>query len=206
MSGQADEIALTMIRAYEAEVREYAQIEDKAPKADVQALSSAMVRCGLTVMATGQPIQEDLLLAMTEGVRRRAVQGNRDAVRAAGLPDRHPGDAERDRRHARPGAAALQGRWPGWPRGSLTWPTQICAAGAAAHTDELAHVARGLEHRPSALLNVILAGPGPDGGPTGAGQPADEITPASARRGQVPLQMITGERRMSCPSPSQPQG
>ena len=53
---QADEIASTMVRPYEVEIPAYASVRDPALKDDVHAVSSAMVRCWLTVMSTGESV------------------------------------------------------------------------------------------------------------------------------------------------------
>ena len=72
---EADEIASTMIRAYAAEIPAYSEITDEEFKEDVHSVSSALVRSWLKVMSTGEPLGPELLAPMTEGARRRAVQG-----------------------------------------------------------------------------------------------------------------------------------
>ena len=75
LMGESDEIASTMIRAYEAEIPAYGGISDEALKDDVRSVSAALVRSWLTIMSTGEPLGPALLQPMVEGARRRAAQG-----------------------------------------------------------------------------------------------------------------------------------
>lgn len=157
---QADAIARTMVRSYEAEIPTYHAIGDAGLLDDVHSVSAAMVRLWLTVMATGRPVDQDLLLPMVEGARRRAAQGI---------------DMESMLRAYRIGIRVMWSEiiaspiWQGRPlqhvMGAVaTWALEfadrISTAVAAAYLDEVAHAAREREHRRSSLLNVILAGPG----------------------------------------------
>ncbi len=157
---QADAIARTMVRSYAAEIPAYHGIDDIGLLGDVHAVSATMVRLWLTVMATGQPVDDALLAPLAEGARRRAVQGI---------------DMESMLRAYRIGIRVMWSELiasPVWWGRTLppvmgavaTWALefadQISTAVAAAYLDEAAHAARELEHRRSGLLNVILAGPG----------------------------------------------
>jgi PucR C-terminal helix-turn-helix domain/GGDEF-like domain len=155
-SDQAEEIARTMVRTYETEIPTYAAIRDQALKDDVHSVSTALVRCWLTVMSTGRPPSRDLLDPVLEGVRRRAHQGV---------------DLESVLRAYRVGIRVLWSEitssdvWPheGEMAQVATWTLdfsdRIATAVAAAYSDELELLARERERRRSALLNVILAGP-----------------------------------------------
>lgn len=157
--GQSDEIASTMVRAYEVEIPAYAAIRDQALKDDVHSVSSAMVRCWLTVLSTGEAVTPELLTPMMEGARRRAAQGV---------------DLQSMLRAYRVGIRVMWSEITGshvWRRGALegtvaelaTWALdfgdKISTAVAAAYLDETEQIAREREHRRSALLNVILSGP-----------------------------------------------
>src|SRR5438876_15933 len=75
LMGESDEIASTMIRAYEAEIPAYGGISDEALKEDVRSVSAALVRSWLTIMSTGEPLGPGLLQPMVEGLRRRRCVG-----------------------------------------------------------------------------------------------------------------------------------
>ena len=160
LEGQADEIAMTMVRAYEREIPAYGDIIDEALLEDVQVVSSALVRCWLTVMATGGPAREELLVPLLEGARRRVAQGFdlQSLLRAyrIGIRVMWSEITASPVWRGRPlqGALAMVGTWV------LGFADQICTGVAAAYMDETARVTRELEHRRSALLNIILAGPG----------------------------------------------
>jgi hypothetical protein len=160
LEGQADEIALTMVEAYESEIPAYAAITDQALVDDVHSVSSAMVRCWLTVMSSGVPVREELLVPLLEGARRRAAQGfeMQSMLRAFRIGIRVMWSE-----------ITASPAWRGRPLQTVmaqvaTWvlgfADQICTGVAAAYMDEAARVARERAHRRSALLNVILAGPG----------------------------------------------
>ncbi len=156
---QSDEIASTMVRAYEAEIPAYAAIRDETLKEDVHSVSSAMVRCWLTVMSTGEAVTPELLTPMTEGARRRAAQGIdlQSMLRAYRVGIRVMWSEITAspvwRREALQGALAQVATW------ALAFADTISTAVAAAYLDETEHLAREREHRRSALLNVILSGP-----------------------------------------------
>ncbi len=160
LEGQADEIAMTMVRAYEREIPAYGEIIDEALVDDVRVVSSALVRCWLTVMATGGPARDELLVPLLEGARRRVAQGfdMQSLLRAyrIGIRVMWSEITASPVWRGRPlqGALAMVGTWV------LGFADQICTGVAAAYLDETARVARELEHRRSALLNIILAGPG----------------------------------------------
>jgi hypothetical protein len=160
LESEADDIARAMIKVYEAEIPAYGAIEDDALKADVHAVSSAMVSCWLTVMSNGQPVEQRLLTPMTEGARRRAAQGidMQSMLRAYRIGIRVMWNeitgSPAWRGRTLQGVATQVATW------ALEFADQICTAVAAAYLDEAAQVAREREHRRSALLNVILAGPG----------------------------------------------
>ncbi len=156
---QSDEIASTMVRAYEAEIPEYAAIGDDALKDDVHAVSAAMVRCWLTVMSTGETVSADLLTPMLEGARRRAAQGVelQSMLRAYRVGIRvmwsEITGAPVWRGQALQGVMAQVATW------ALDFADRISTAVAAAYLEEAEHLAREREHRRSALLNAILSGP-----------------------------------------------
>lgn len=160
MEGQADEIATTMVLAYEREIPAYGDIVDGTLLDDVRVVSCALVRCWLTVMATGGPARDELIIPLLEGARRRAAQGFdlQSLLRAyrIGIRVMWSEITASPVWKGRPlqGALAMVGTWV------LGFADQICTGVAAAYMDETARVARELEHRRSALLNVILAGPG----------------------------------------------
>jgi len=155
----SDEIATTMVRAYEAEIPAYAAIGDPALKDDIHAVSTAMVRCWLTMMSTGEPVSAELITPMLEGARRRAVQGVelQSMLRAYRVGIRvmwsEITGAPVWRGQALQGVMAQVATW------ALDFGDRISTAVAAAYLDEAEHLAREREHRRSALLNAILSGP-----------------------------------------------
>lgn len=156
---QADEIASTMVRAYEVEIPAYARIADQALKDDVHSVSSAVVRCWLTVMSTGETASSDLLFPMTEGARRRAAQGMdlQSLLRAYHVGIRVMWSEITASPVWR--GQALQGAMADVATWTLDFADKISTAVAAAYTDEAEALARLREHRRSALLNAILSGP-----------------------------------------------
>jgi hypothetical protein len=149
-----------MFAAYAEEIPSYAQIGDPALRDDVVAVSAAMVRAWLTVMPTGRPITAEALEPLLQGARRRAAQGidlhsmlraYRVGIRVmwselVSMPEWQS--------HALQGAVALLAEW------ALDFADRVNTEVAAVYLDELSQVTRQREHRRSALLNVILAGPG----------------------------------------------
>jgi hypothetical protein len=156
---QADEIASTMVRAYEAEIPVYAGISDQALKDDVHSVSAAMVRCWLTVMSTGEGLPSDLLRPVTEGARRRAAQGVdlQSLLRAFRVGIRVMWSEITGSPVWR--GQALQGVMAEVATWALDFADRISTAVAAAYLDEAEQLAREREHRRSALLNAILSGP-----------------------------------------------
>ncbi len=173
LDGQADEIARTMVETYKVEIPAYAAIADQSLVDDVHAVSSALVRCWLTVMSTGVPVRDELLVPLLEGARRRAAQGFdlQSLLRAYRIGLRVMWSeitaSQSWRRHPLQGALAEVATWV------LGFADQISTGVAAAFMDEAARVARERAHRRSALLNVILAGPGSEhlDGPEELGAP-----------------------------------
>lgn len=156
---EADEIASTMVRAYEAEIPAYRALGDQAFRDDVHSVSAAMVRCWLTVMSTGEELTSDLLRPVTEGARRRAAQGVdlQSLLRAFRVGIRVMWSEITGspvwRGQALQGAMAEVATW------ALDFADRVSTSVAAAYLDEAEQLAREREHRRSALLNVILAGP-----------------------------------------------
>ncbi|HEY6315569.1 MAG TPA: helix-turn-helix domain-containing protein [Streptosporangiaceae bacterium] len=162
LAGQADGIALAMVRACAAEIPAYRQLADQALRTDVRAVCAALVRCWLAVVAADRPPPAELLRPMAEGARRGAAQGI---------------DLQSMLRAYRVGIRVMWSEvtaTPAW-RGRVpdtaltqaaTWTLdladQVCTAAAAAYADELASAERGPEDGRSALLNLILAGQGPE--------------------------------------------
>ena len=153
---RAEEIARTMVQTYEVEIPTYGAIRDQALKDDVHAVSTALVRCWLSVMSTGRPPTDELLDPVLEGVRRRAHQGV---------------DLESVLRAYRVGIRVMwseitsadvwqlegvMGQVATW---TLDFADRIATVVAAAYSDEVELLARERERRRSALLNVILSGP-----------------------------------------------
>lgn len=169
---QAEAIAGRMVRAYEREIPGYGDLADAALRADVQAVSAAMVRTWLTVMATGRPASAELLRPLTEGARRRVVQGIdlESMLRAYRIGIRVMW-SELVAAPAWRGSAphGLMGQVATW---ALDFADRITTAVAGAYADEAAHVAREREHRRSGLLSVVLAGAGEQRrGPDELGRP-----------------------------------
>lgn len=156
---QADDIASTMVRAYEVEIPAYAAISDQSLKDDVHSVSSEMVRCWLTVMSTGESVSSELLLPMTEGARRRAAQGMdlQSLLRAFRVGIRVMWSEITASPVWR--GQALQGVMAEVATWALDFADKISTAVAAAYLDEAEALARVREHRRSALLNAILSGP-----------------------------------------------
>lgn len=159
---EADEIASTMIRAYEAEIPAYGEITDEAFKEDVHSVSSALVRSWLKVMSTGEALGPELLAPMTEGARRRAVQGVdlQSMLRAYRVGIRVMWSEITASPVWR--GPALQGVMAQAATWALDYADKLATAVAAAYLDEVEQLAREREHRRSALLNTILSGPGGD--------------------------------------------
>ena len=159
---EADRIAAMMFDAYAEEIPSYAQITDPALRDDVRSVSAAMVRAWLIVMSTGRPVTAEIMAPMLEGARRRAAQGVdlHSMLRAYRVGIRVMWNelvrTPEWQSHALQGAVAhLAGR-------ALDFADRVNTEVAAVYLDELAHVTRQREHRRSALLNLILAGPGGD--------------------------------------------
>ena len=156
---QADRIAAAMFDAYAAEIPAYAGIGDPALRDDVRSVSAAMVRAWLSVMSTGRPITAEALEPLLQGARRRAAQGIdlHSMLRAYRVGVRvmwsELVSTPEWQGHALQGATVHLAEW------ALDFADRVSTEVAAVYLDELATVTRQREHRRSALLNVILAGP-----------------------------------------------
>jgi hypothetical protein len=156
---ECDRVAGAMFAAYRAEIPAYAVIEDPVLCDDVLSVSAAMVRAWLEVMATGEPVSAERLTPMLEGARRRAAQGidlhsmlraYRVGVRVMW---RELVSAPEWQSHV------LQAAMPQIAEWALDFADRMNTEVAAVYLDEMAHVALQREHRRSALLTVVLAGP-----------------------------------------------
>ena len=157
---EADRIAAAMFHAYAEEIPSYAQIGDPALREDVQSVSAAMVRAWLTVMVTGRAITGEAMEPLLQGARRRAAQGIdlHSMLRAYRVGIRVMwSELVRTPEWQ---SHALQGAVANLAERALDFADRVNTEVAAVYLDELAHVTRQREHRRSALLNVILAGPG----------------------------------------------
>ncbi len=149
-----------MVSAYEIEIPAYtAMMRDQTLADDVHAVSSALVRCWLATMSTGEATTSDLLTPMIEGARRRAAQGVdlQSLLRAYRVGIRvmwseiTVSPVWRD--EALQGVLAQVATW------ALDFADKISTAVAGAYLETAEQLAREREHRRSALLNVILSGP-----------------------------------------------
>lgn len=158
--GEAARISTTMFAAYAVEIPAYRQISDPALREDVQSVSAAVVRCWLNVVSRGEPPQPQDLQPLLQGARRRAAQGIdlHSLLRAYRVGIRvmwkELVTAPEWQSRALQTAVTQIAEW------ALDFADRVSTEVAAAYLDELAHVTREREHRRSALLNVILAGPG----------------------------------------------
>lgn len=154
---QADDIAQAMVDAYNREIPTYGAIGDESLREDVRSVSSAMVTTWLTVMSTGASLDAELLAKMTEGARRRAVQGidMQSMLRAYRVGIRvmwgETTSSPLWRSQALQGSLAQVATW------ALDFADRISTAVAAAYADENNEIARQRAHRRSALLDVILS-------------------------------------------------
>lgn len=159
---QADSIAATMVQTYGIEIPVYKNVEDVTLREDVQAVSAALVRLWLTVMADGHHVDAGLLDPLTEGARRRVAQGidMESLLRAyrIGIRVMWSEIITSPAWHGR-ALQSVMGQVATW---ALDFADRISTAIAAAYIDEAAQVAREQEHRRSGLLNVILADSGSD--------------------------------------------
>jgi hypothetical protein len=158
-ASECDRIAGAMFAAYRAEIPAYAVLEDPVLCDDVLTVSAAMVRAWLDVMSTGETVSRERLTPMLEGARRRAAQGidlhsmlraYRVGVRVMW---RELVSAPEWQSHA------LQAAMPQIAEWALDFADRMNTEVAAVYLDEMAHVALEREHRRSALLTVVLAGP-----------------------------------------------
>ncbi len=156
---EADRIARTMYAAYVAEIPAYAAIADPALREDVESVSAALVRAWLRVMSTGEPPDLESILPLREGARRRAAQGIdlQSMLRAYRVGVRVMwreliGQPEWQ-------SPTLQGALVQIAEWALDFADRANTEVASAYLEELEQAARAREHRRSALLNVILAGP-----------------------------------------------
>jgi len=157
---EADRIAAAMFAAYAEEIPAYAQIGDPALREDVQSVSAAMVRAWLEVMSSGRPITTEALEPLLQGARRRAAQGVdlHSMLRAYRVGVRvmwsELVSTPEWQSHSLQAALVHVAEW------ALDFADRVSTEVAAVYLDELAHANRRREHRRSALLNVLLAGPG----------------------------------------------
>ena len=156
---EADRIAETMFAAYVHEIPAYATITDPVLREDIHAVSAALVRAWLRVMSTGEPPDAESILPMRDGARRRAAQGVdlQSLLRAYRVGIRVMwremiGQPEWQ-------SPALQGALVQIAEWALDFADRANTEVASAYLEELEKAARAREHRRSALLNVILAGP-----------------------------------------------
>ncbi|MGH3630191.1 MAG: PucR family transcriptional regulator [Sciscionella sp.] len=173
LDGQAENIAKVMTEVYQAEIPAYRAIRDGAIHADVHGVSSALVRCWLHVMANGEGLEYELLAQLSDGARRRAVQGIplQSMLRAYRIGIRvmwgEITSAPVWQQETLQGAVVHVATWV------LDFADWICTAVATAYQDEASRLAKERELRRSSLLNVILAGPvaGPAEGPADLERP-----------------------------------
>ena len=157
---EADRIAAAMFHAYAAEIPSYAQIDDPALREDVQSVSAAMVRAWLVVVSTGLPLTMEAMAPLLQGARRRAAQGIdlHSMLRAYRVGVRVMWSELVSTPEWQ--SPALQGAAAHLAERALDFADRVNTEVAAVYLDEMAHATRQREHRRSALLNVILAGPG----------------------------------------------
>jgi hypothetical protein len=179
---EADQISEAMFAAYVEEIPAYAEIRDEALKQDVMAVSAALVRAWLEMMTTGEPPSAAVLEPIRQGARRRATQGieMQSMLRAYRVGVRvmwHALTSAPDFQAPELQAAVVHlAEW------ALDFADRVSTEVAATYLDEMAHASREREHRRSALLNVILAGPGPDAqdGPSELDKPHTVVVARSA--------------------------
>ncbi|MHB8509872.1 MAG: PucR family transcriptional regulator [Candidatus Dormibacteria bacterium] len=157
-----DRIATAMYDAYVLEIPAYTAITDPALRDDVIAVSAALVRAWLEMMSSGAAPSADALLPIQQGARRRAAQGieMQAMLRAYRVGVRvmwHALTSSPDFRDP-----VLQGTVVQLAEWALDFADRVNNEVTAVYLDEMTHATREREHRRSALLNVILAGPGSD--------------------------------------------
>lgn len=154
-----DQIADQMIAAQRAEIPGYYEMFDSSLVADARSVSVAVVGLWLDVMVSGEGLSDDDIAPVTEGSRRRAVQGvglepllraYRVGIRVMWTQLIASSAWKR---------SSLDGAMGQLATGALAFADRLTTAVAAAYLDEVAHLTREREHRRSSLLNVILAGP-----------------------------------------------
>lgn len=147
-----------MVAAQRAEIPAYGEI-DTTLLADAHSVSASVVSLWLDLMADDRELDDDALVPVIEGARRRGSQGialepllraYRVGIRvmwteAISSPVWKAGNLD-----SAMGPIAT---------GALTFADRLTTAVAAAYLDEVARQTREREHRRSSLLNVILAGP-----------------------------------------------
>ncbi|MGW3954237.1 PucR family transcriptional regulator [Streptomyces sp. NPDC004752] len=158
LEARIDLMAAAMVRAYQAEISPYGEITDESLLSDVREVSADTVRCCLAAMRTGQ-LRDEELVPLTEGARRRAMQGiDREAVLRAYrigarvLCEEIVGTLAVGRTVAERDIGAMAA----WV---LEFADRISAACAEAYSDEVARMSRAPEqqHR-SQLFDAVLAG------------------------------------------------
>lgn len=161
-SGQMAEvsrIAQTMVESYEAEIPAYAAITDPVLREDVRWVSAALVRIWLTILSTGKPVTDEMLLPLCQGARRRVVQGIdlQSLLRAYRVGIRvmwrqllaTPAWAE-------PEMQGVLGRVAEW---AMDYADALATEVASVYLAQAKDAARQREHRRSEFLSLVLAGP-----------------------------------------------
>jgi len=151
-----------MLQAYPSQIPAHAAIWDPAPREDTREVTAALIRTWLTILATGEPATDDMLLPIRHEARRRAVQGIdlQSLLRAYRVGTRviwrellaAPGWAE-------PGMAGLVSRVA---ERALDYAHTLATEVATAYMTEVQDAARVLKYCRSAMLDAILAGLEPE--------------------------------------------
>ncbi len=159
-AAEAGGIAATMCAAYAAEIPAYARIGDPALMEDVRSVSEWLVRLWLLVMSTGRRPTAGDFAPNVEGARRRVAQGIdlHSLLRAYRVGVRVMWHELMDAPQWR--KPCLQAALGQVAELALDYADRLNTEVAAAYVDELARVTRERTHRRTALLDLILAGPG----------------------------------------------
>lgn len=159
-AAEAGDIAATMCSAYAAEIPAYARITDPTLMEDVRSVSEWLVRLWLLVMSTGRRPTAGDFAPNVEGARRRVAQGIdlHSLLRAYRVGVRVMWHELMDAPQWR--KPCLQAALGQVAELALDYADRLNTEVAAAYVDELARVTRERAHRRTALLDLILAGPG----------------------------------------------
>ena len=156
----SDRIAEVMVSGYVAEIPEYGAITDRELLADVQSVSSALVRCWLRTLRSGDPADPELMSLIQEGARRRAAQGmDLSALLRAyrlGVRSMWTQLTETSDWRGSPSLRRCSALITAWV---LDYSDLLCTQVESCFMDEASRVAKRQEYRRSALLNLILASP-----------------------------------------------